>query len=77
MQHRGNRPKGSNEPHVLRETVLETEGLATGSMPRSNIGTFARVEPVVEDGGKFQWRSLFSGICGANDGSYQSCTERL
>ena len=36
----------------LRETVLETESLSAGSMPRSDDGTLAPAEPVVDDGGE-------------------------
>ena len=36
----------------LRETVLETESLGAGSMPRSDDGTLAPAEPVVDDGGE-------------------------
>ena len=35
----------------MRETVLETDHV-TGSMPRSDDGTLAPAEPVVEDGGE-------------------------
>ena len=48
-------PTAEGDPTVhtpLRETVLETEGHATGSMPRSDVGTLAPAEPVVEDGGE-------------------------